>query len=450
MKGGNNAMKNKKESGSHDKDRKHEGMNRRDFIKKAGVTAAVVGVSSATHKFLKPAWGASRDHILIGRPHPATGPVAAFTESSPWIDNRVIDEINKQGGIYIKEYGKKVPLRVKITDTESNPTKAADVGSKLILNDKVDLIYVSHTPATVNPVAANCERFKIPCVGTMMPVEMFLAGGPYSWSFVASGSVRDMVTAYLDSWTHFSTNKVVGLLAANDPDGIAWAQGAQNALKPAGYQVIDLGRFPEGIMDFGTFINGWKREKVEILFANLSPPDFTRAWRQCFREGFIPKICAIGRALLFPSAVEALGGDIGLGTSTEGIWHPTFPFKSSLGGVTPRELCDAYEAAFGKEWTAPLGHIYAGYEIIIDALKRAQTLDKETVRNAIAATDLETVAGRIKFSKENVSVVPGGLYQWVKGKKFPFECKLVSNGNYKFLPTQGKLVSIPELRGMKS
>jgi branched-chain amino acid transport system substrate-binding protein len=258
-----------------------------------------------------------------------------------------------------------------------------------------------------------------------------------------------MVTAYLDSWTHVNTNKVVGLLAANDPDGIAWAEGAQNALKPAGYQVLDLGRFPEGIMDFGTFINGWKKEKVEILFANLSPPDFTRAWRQCFRENFIPKICAIGRAVLFPSAVEALGGDIGLGTSTEGIWHPTFPFKSSLGGLTPRELCDAYEAASGKQWTAPVGHIYMGYEIIIDVLKRAQTLDKEALRNAIAATDLDTVAGHIKFSKENVSVVPGGLYQWVKGKKFPFECKLVSNGNYKFLPTQGKLVSIPELRGMK-
>lgn len=90
-----------------------------------------------------------------------------------------------------------------------------------------------------------------------------------------------------------------------------------------------------------------------------------------------------------------------------------------------------------------------GYEIIIDVLKRAQTLDKEALRNAIAATDLDTVAGHVKFSKENVSVVPGGLYQWVKGKKFPFECKLVSNGNYKFLPTQGKLVSIPELRGKK-
>jgi len=428
---------------------KKRDISRREFIKKVGFTAAAVGVSSAVPKFLKPAQAAVRDHILIGRPHPATGPVAAFAESSPWIDNRVIDEINKQGGIYIKEYGKKVPLKVKIMDTESNPTKAADVASKLILDDKVDLIYVSHTPATVNPVAANCERFKVPCIGTMMPTEMFLAGGPYYWSFVASLSVRDMVDAYLDSWTDVKTNKIVGLLAANDTDGMAWAQGAQNDLKPAGYQVVDLGRFPEGIMDFSTFINGWKKEKVEILFANLSPPDFTRAWRQCFREGFLPKICAIGRAVFFPSAVEALGGDIGLGTSTECPWHITYPFKSSIGGYTPKQLCDAYEAAFGKQWTPPIGQIHAGYEIIIDTLKRAQTLDKEALRNAIAATNLETIGGQVKFTKENVAAIPTCLAQWVKGKKFPFEFKLVSNGNYKFLPTQGKLVSIQELRGMK-
>jgi hypothetical protein len=37
----------------------------------------------------------------------------------------------------------------------------------------------------------------------------------------------------------------------------------------------------------------------------------------------------------------------------------------------------------------------------------------------------------------------------VKGKKFPYDCLLVSNGNYKMLPTDGKMASIHDLRGMK-
>jgi len=429
--------------------KKKKDISRREFIKKIGFTAAAVGVSSAVPKLLRPARAAVRDHILIGRPLPVTGPVSAFTTVSPWIDNKAIADINKDGGIFIKEAGKKLPVKVKIVDTESNPSKAGDAGSKLILNDNVDIMYVSATPATVSPVAAACERFKIPCVSTMMPVEMFLLGGPFTWAFDASLSMRDYMASFLPMWDDVKTNKVVGLLAQNDPDGVVWADGAKNTLGTAGYKVIDIGRFPPGTMDYGTIISGWKKENVEVMFANMSPPDFTRVWRQCFRENFIPKICTVGRALMFPTAVEAVGGDLGLGTSTEAVWHPSYPFKSSLTGETAKGLSEAYETASGKQWTAPLGGLYSGYEIIADVLKRAQTLDKEALRKAFAATDLPTIQGHTKFNDKNICITPSGGLQWVKGKKFPFDCVLVANGNYKTLPKEAKMVSIHELRGIK-
>jgi branched-chain amino acid transport system substrate-binding protein len=429
--------------------KKKKDISRREFIKKMGFTAAAVGVSSAVPKLLKPARAAVRDHILIGRPLPVTGPVSAFTTVSPWIDNKAIADINKDGGIFIKEAGKKLPVKVKIVDTESNPSKAGDAGSKLILNDNIDIMYVSATPATVSPVAAACERFKIPCVSTMMPVEMFLLGGPFTWAFDASLSMRDYMASFLPMWDDVKTNKVVGLLAQNDPDGVVWADGAKNTLGTAGYKVIDIGRFPPGTMDYGTIISGWKKENVEVMFANMSPPDFTRVWRQCFRENFIPKICTVGRALMFPTAVEAVGGDLGLGTSTEAVWHPSYPFKSSLTGETAKGLSEAYETASGKQWTAPLGGLYSGYEIIADVLKRAQTLDKEALRKAFAATDLATIQGHTKFNDKNICITPSGGLQWVKGKKFPFDCVLVANGNYKTLPKEAKMVSIHELRGIK-
>ena len=443
-------MKDKKEVGRNDKEEKDEGLSRRDFMKKAGVTAAAVGMSSTVPGFLRPARAAAvRDHILIGRPLPMTGPVSAFTAASPWLDNKAIADMNKDGGIFIKEAGKKLPVRVKIVDTESDPTKAGDAGSKLILNDNVDIMYVSCTPATVSPVAAACERYKVPCVSTMMPVEMFLLGGSFTWSFDASFSVGDYMASFLQMWENVKTNKTVGLLAQNDADGVAWADASNRDLKAAGYKVIDLGRFPAGTMDYGTIIAGWKKENVEIMFANMSPPDFARVWRQAFRENFIPKISTIGRAAMFPAAVEALGGDLGLGVSSEAPWHPSYPFKSSLTGETAKQVSDAYEAQSGKEWIVPLGGCYSGYEIVADVLKRAQTLDKETLRKAFAATNLNTLQGPTKFNDKNIAITPSGGLQWVKGKKFPYDCMLVANGNYKMLPTDAKMASIRDLRGMK-
>ena len=430
------------------KNKKKKGMTRRDFIKKVGYTAGAIGVSAAFPKIIKPARAAAKDHILIGRPLPLTGPVAAFTESTPWLDNRAIDQINKDGGIYIKEYKKKLPLKVKILDTESSPTKAGELGSRLILKDKIDIMYVSATPATVTPVSGVCERFKMPSVSTMMPVEMFLHGGTYQWCFDASMSVRDFMASFLQAWDQVETNKVVGLCAQNDADGIAWANSAGRACGPRGYTIVDLGRFPPGSRDYTTQINGWKKGNVEILFANMAPPDFTTLWRQCHRMGFIPKVCTAGRAGLFSSAMVAIGGDLGIGVTSEAVWLPAFPFKSSLSGETAQEFSDAYEKASGKQWSQPLGGCHAGYEIVADALRRAQTLDKETLRKALADTDLMTLQGPAKFTEKNIAISPSGCLQWVKGKKFPFEAVLVSNGNYKNLIVKGKTVSIRKLKGM--
>jgi len=423
---------------------KDKAITRRDFIKKVGKGTAAAGIATVAPRLLKPAHAAKRDYILIGRPNPGTGPIASFGEATPWVDNRVLDTINKAGGIYIKEYGKKVPIKIKLMDTESDPTKAAEVASRLILRDKIDLMVAYHTPATVNPVTSICERYKVPSISMDNPIEMWLTGGPYKWAFHAFWLVaEDVFPAYMGMWEQLPTNKVVGILAGNDTDGVSFAEGAQQLLPPKGYKVIDPGRFPLGNQDFSSVINTLKKENVEILFGNLIPPDCATAWRQCRRMGFKPKITTIGRATLFPSAVEAIGGDLHLGLSTEIWWSPHHPFKSSLTGESANDLCEAWMTENGKQWTQPIGFKHAGYEIAVDVLKRAQTLKKDKIRQAIAATDLDTIVGHIKYNDQNFARTPVVAGQWVKGKKFPWDLRICYNGKYKDIPTQGKLFPIP-------
>ena len=61
-------------------DKKRQGdISRRDFMK-TGAMAVGAAVTSGLvlPKIVKPAQAASRDHILIGRPNPSTGPIASF------------------------------------------------------------------------------------------------------------------------------------------------------------------------------------------------------------------------------------------------------------------------------------------------------------------------------------------------------------------------------------
>ena len=188
-------------------EKKQSCVTRRKFIKMAGSAGVAVAGASLFPGISR---SAERDHILIGHPAPFTGPIAPFGETSAWADERAMAEINKEGGIFIKELGKKLPIKIKAMDTESNPTKAADVASKLILQDKVDLMVVLHTPDTVNPVGATCERYEVPCISSVAPIEPWLTGGPYKWTFHYFWNLEQIINVYTGMWDAFAdkTTKV--------------------------------------------------------------------------------------------------------------------------------------------------------------------------------------------------------------------------------------------------
>jgi branched-chain amino acid transport system substrate-binding protein len=414
-------------------------VTRRKFIKMVGSAGIAVGGASLFPGISR---SADKDHILIGHPAPFTGPIAAFGETSAWADERAIAEINKDGGIFIKELGKKLPIKIKAMDTESNPTKAAEVASKLILQDKVDLMVVLHTPDTVNPVGATCEKHEVPCISSVAPIEPWLTGGPYKYTFHFFWNLEQIINVFTGMWTQFAdkTTKVVGGFWPNDPDGTVWAQEFGKKLKGMGYKVVDVGRFPYGMQDFRAFITTWKKEKVDILTGVPIPPDWATCWRQCRQTGFVPKFATVGKALLFPAAVEALGENLPNGLTTEVWWTPLHPFKSSLTGATCKQLADAWTEKTKRQWTQPLGFDYAAFEIAADVLKRAGSLDKKKIREALASTNLNTVVGPIKFNEKNFSLTPLVGGQWIKGKAWPWELQIVYNKGATNIPATGKMI----------
>jgi len=416
--------------------------SRRDFLRKAGIAGAALALTSGLPLSHRARASRRRDYILIGLPNPYTGPLADFGEASPWANERAIAAINGQGGVQVDEYGKKLPVRMKMVDTESDPTKAGEVAVKLILQDQVDLMVVLHTPDTVNPVAAICERYGMPCISLDAPVEAWMTGGPYKWCYHAFWTVDALTDLYIGMWDLCShqTNKIVGGFWPNDADGKEWSDLFNKKLPARGYKVIDPGRFPYFTRDYSGIVNHFKKEHVEIVTGVVIPPDWAAAWRQCRQLGFGPKVATIGKAILFPAAVQAIGGDLPAGLTSEVWWSPHHPYRSSLTGETARELCEAWVKETGKPWTQPIGFKYAAFEIAFNSLSRARSLDREKIRQALAATDMDTIVGHIKYNDKQYSETPLVGGQWVKGKRWPWELEIVYNQGHKEIPRTGELM----------
>lgn len=63
----------------------------------------------------------------------------------------------------------------------------------------------------------------------------------------------------------------------------------------------------------------------------------------------------------------------------------------------------------------------------MNVLSRAQSLDKEAIRMAIADTKMDTIVGPISFNDQNYCRTPLVGGQWVKGDAYPWDCKIVDD-----------------------
>ena len=173
----------------------------------------------------------------------------------------------------------------------------------------------------------------------------------------------------------------------------------------------------------------------------MIPPDFATFWSQAAQQGFKPKVVTIGKALLFPTTLDAIG-ERGNGLTTEVWWAPSYPYKSSLTGASAAELCLSYEKASGKQWTATLGFSHAIFEVALDVVKRAKDLsDPKSIVDSIASTDLQTIVGPVKWTGKpvkNVCKTPLAGGQWVR-KNGKFELVVVADPESPQIPIGGKL-----------
>ena len=298
------------------------------------------------------------------------------------------------------------------------------------------------------------EANGVPCLSTLAPWQPYFFGRKgdpakgFNWTYHFFWGAEQLVGVFTEMWNAVSTNKTLGILCANDPDGAALADaktGFPAGATGAGYTVVDPGRFTVLSSDFSSIIGQFKDKNVEILAGIPLPPDFATFWTQAKQQGFNPKLVTIAKAVLFPASVEALG-DSGDGLASEIWWTPNHPFKSSLTGASAKDLTGQWEQATGKQWTQFVGFAHALFEMALDVVSRAGSTDKQAIADAAAATVLDTIVGPLKFGADglpkNISrtALVGG--QWQKqpaGSPHPFELFVTNNSLSPEIPKTGDL-----------
>ena len=400
---------------------------------------AVAGLTDLS--LARPAVAAPRA-IKIGLVAPMTGPLALFSEDVPWVLNQVK---RTYGGTHTIN-GARHPYEIILKDSQSSPNRASEVALDLILRDRVDIACAFATPETVNPVSDQCEANGVPCLSTDAPLEPYFLGRHgdpkkgFDWTYHFFFSGREASDALLALCGKISATKTVGVLWANDTDGNTFARVLPPLIRGAGFKLIDPGRFDLPANNFNAQIAAFKSGGADVVAPVLPPPDFTTFWNEAAQQAYRPRLVLPGKVGEFPSGVYPYG-DRAINFGTEVWWSRHHPFRSGMTGQTSAQLAEEFEKTNERQASMALGFRHALFEVCFDVLRRSADLDKpESIRDALRATDYQSVVGPINFGRgpfPNTSATPIVAGQWRKGTKWPLELAIVDNSLHPEIPLSG-------------
>ena len=366
------------------------------------------------------------DVVTIGRVVPITGPLSSFGAGTPYVEQAAIDAINEKGGVILD--GKRCRLELKYRDSYSDVEKAAQSARDLI-KDGIDIMIVSNTADTVSPVSAVCEREGIACISVDAPASAWAMGGPYKNSWHAFFDNEREMLSFLEAWNSIDSNKTIGLITANDSEGVEISTFIHDFAVVKGYKIVDPGSYYIGEASFSDKISAFEESGCDIILGVMNPEDFRVFWQELMKTDYRPKMCTVAKSCLFESDVAKLG-KLGNGLITEVWWNKDFPFKSSITGWTSEELAQDYLDNCQPELTIvppTVGYKHANIEILYDILERAGSMDLDAINEAAAETDLDTIVGHVSFNEDHVALMSCVTGQWLLNEDGTYRQEIVGN-----------------------
>ncbi len=351
--------------------------------------------------------------IKLGCVISLTGPMSI---GGSWIKQGydiAVKHINEEGGVFVKEFNKKIPLEIIYLDNESNPRKTAERMEKLYSIDKVDFFLGGFAQFLIVPQLAIAEKYQVPFIGTTLGSTAEFSRG-YKYTFTPFQSEQDQVIAFLDVLDSIPKDKrpkKIAFFQIQEEWGEATGKYLKQFAKERGYQIVTHEEYAIKSNDFSSLIVKAKSDGAEALYTNPTPPQGIRLIKQMKELNWSPKITLIMRAADVEAWTENLGKD-GDYVLHQGGWA----YQLKLPGV--QRFNEDYRAAYKVNPTPPAGTAYACIQILAEAIKNAGTLDRKKVRDALAATNMMTVMGPMTFAPNGRGQ---GKYlrlmcQWQKGK----------------------------------
>jgi branched-chain amino acid transport system substrate-binding protein len=352
----------------------------------------------------------AKDKIVIGQAIALSGPIAGGVAIAGGpIYEMWVEEVNKNGGIYVKEYGKKLPVELKRYDDKSDIGTMTNLLEKLILEDKVDFVFPPWGTAWLFAAAPIANKYGYILIGgpggALKLKELNL---PYFFQVLNFSETQ--APALADIFKEVGV-KSVAIIYRGDLHGVEYGNAMVPYFKRKGIEVKLNKSYPPGIKDLSPLLKEAKSLDVDAFCAASYPDGGMLLTSQSIELGINFKAFFITVLPFSPNLYrDNFGVNVVEGVMGGGAWNA----KSSPGA---KELVDKFVARFHVEpdyWGAL--YYWSSLQHFQQAIEKAGTLDQKKIRDIMAKEKFNTALGPFWYDKNRYFVNhPGEIGQWQKG-----------------------------------
>jgi branched-chain amino acid transport system substrate-binding protein len=308
--------------------------------------------------------------------------------------------VNETGGVLGR------PIELLIRDDSSDPKTAVSLYEQLLTEDKVDAVLGPYSSPITDAVADVTEKHqKLMVAPTAGTTSIWEKGRRYLIMVLSPLEASTEGTIDLAARHGLKTIALIGSLARP-----AIIKGALELARKQGLEVVVHETFPAGTTEFSALLNQVKAAKPEVLVVGAPPAEAIAFTRQMRELDVNVKLYGATPGGAFPDYYKTLGNTAEFVYSGS-YWEPGLPYPGN------QEFVAAYQQAFTHAPSFLAASSYAGCQLFVDAVKRADSLDADKLREALLKLKSQTVFGDFAVDERGFQVAHKAVtIQWQDGQ----------------------------------
>lgn len=347
------------------------------------VAVLVPGLSAAADKTLK-----------IGAPLPLTGPLSPEGIKQKNGYDLWAEKVNAAGGI--KAGGDRYKVEIVYNDYQSNTPRAVQLAEKLITDDKVAFLFSPFGSGATKAASSVSEKYGIPTIAATASSEaVYDQGYKYLFgTFTPNSTLTEPLADIVKA--RAATVRKVAILARNDLFPLAIGQEMEKSAKKRGLDVVFFEKYAIGTLDHASALTQIRAAQPEWIFATGYINDLILIRKQMADLGIAAPVVTMIAGPAYKEFAEAMG-KLAENVTSAAWWHPAVRYKGpDVFGTT-----EAYNRAFEAKYKTVPDYVEASASacgvILQLAIEKAGGVDPKVVRDALAAMDVTTFYGPVKF-----------------------------------------------------